>query len=109
LKKIRPAFRENGAGAYDPRPAVPAIGHRVTDDRLRPDEQNLAKEIRLAAREFEAAGKMSPRRARFYKKRIEKATRKYGENSRFFKETEIHLAKPRDLYRTIQVGYGDVK
>lgn len=74
-----------------------ALLHRTKDDFLRPDENNLAKEIKVAARATELAGKMTPKKARLYRHRIAKAQKEYGYDSRFFRETELHLAFPHDL------------
>lgn len=74
-----------------------ALLRRTTDNDLRPDENNLAKEIKIAARATEQAGKMTPKKAFYYRKRINKAHRDYGYDSRFMRETELYLAYPHDL------------
>ncbi len=70
---------------------------RTRDDFLRPDENNLAKEIKIAARATELAGKMTRKKTRLYRHRIAKAQKEYGYDSRFWKETELYLAFPHDL------------
>lgn len=78
---------------------VTSGGYRQTIDAdLRPDEDNPYKEMKLGLRQLEEAGRLKDPDTRAALERgLKEYERKYGKESRFFKNHEIPLATPSGL------------
>lgn len=110
FRKVRPHLTIDGTmegPVYEAGPSAPVLRHRTSDEILRPDEHNIYKEVKLSVRQMEAAGKLKPGRAKFYRRKLAQLERKHGTESRFWKETEVPFEKPAELSPTVSVGYGD--
>lgn len=93
-------------GAADGRAGAPAILGRTSDATLRPDEQNIVKEMKLSVQAEEAAGKLTSKQKEYWGRHIDRLERKHGDGSTFLKHTEIPFGIPRDLQKRVRVGYG---
>lgn len=86
---------------------VPILLRKTSGRDLRPDEDNPAKEMKLSLSQLEEAGQLKdPKKRAFWERELKRFEKKYGKESRFFKQNAIPFITPRQLERRTVVGYG---
>ena len=87
---------QNAGAEPDTRGLAPAILGRTSENAVRPDENNFAKEMRISARVIEEAGQMTPALRKHFKEEIAK----YGwQSGTRWRNREVPFVVPAEFRR----------